>query len=123
MTERRKEIRYGVPEIYQKYITFKIKKDPNEFLSVKLLDFSLKGIKMKIPFVLAVDSTIECLISIPKSLTKEILFSVKINYCIQDESDGEYLIGAEIIQTSNTIWLNLFSKVHDFINQRIGNIF
>ena len=123
MTERRKEVRYGVPDIYQNYVTFKIKKDSNEFVPGKLIDFSLHGIQIKNSTPLATGSTIECLISIPKSLSKEIPFSARINYCIQDELDEDYLMGAEIINTDDRLWLVIFSKVHDFINERMGNIF
>lgn len=123
MRERRKEARYVVPKIYREYVTFKIKKESGEFVPVELLDFSLYGIKIKNSFLLSVDSAIECLIAIPKSLTKEIPFSGKIKYCIQNKPGEDYLIGVEIIQTSDKLWLNLFSKVHDFIKERIGDIF
>ncbi len=65
----------------------------------------------------------ECLISVPKSLTKEIPFAAKIKYCVQDEPGGDYLIGAEIIRMGDKIWLEVFSKVHDFIKGRIGEIY
>ncbi len=123
MRERRKETRYGVPKIYREYVTFKIRKESVEFLPVELLDFSLYGIKIKNSFLLSVDSTIECLIAIPKSLTKEISFSGRIKYCIQDKPGEDYLIGIEINQTSDKLWLDLFSKVHDFIKERMGDIF
>jgi hypothetical protein len=40
---------------------------------------------------------------VPQFLTKEIPFTGKIKYCIQDEPGGDYLIGAEIIRTSDKI--------------------
>jgi hypothetical protein len=36
---------------------------------------------------------------------------------------GNYLIGVEIIETGDKVWFDLFSKVHDFIKGRIGEIF
>ena len=123
MIERRKGTRYGVPDIYQEYVTFKIRKESGEFVPTELLDFGLYGIKIKSPFPLPVDSVIECLISIPKSLTKEILFRAKIKHCIQDEPAGDYGIGAETTQTDDKLWLRVFSKVHDFIKERIGEIY
>ena len=123
MVERRKETRYVVPEIYQKYITFKIRRDPGEFVPVELLDFNPYGIKIKDSFVSAVDSPLECLISAPKSLTREIPFNVKVKYCIQNDPGEGYLIGAEIVQSGDHLWLNVFSKVHDYINERIGEMF
>ena len=123
MTERRKETRYVIPEIYQKYITFKIRRGSGEFISIDLLDFSLEGIKIRNPLILAVDSMLECSIAIPKSLTKELLFKATVKYCAPDPSGGDYLVGAEIVQAGDDLWLRIFSKAHDFINERIGGIF
>ncbi|OGP67080.1 MAG: hypothetical protein A2169_08175 [Deltaproteobacteria bacterium RBG_13_47_9] len=123
MIEKRLGKRYTVPEIYRKYILFKFRKDSGEFVPMELLDFSSNGIRVKSPYTLPVDSAMECLISVPKSLTKEIPFIAKIKHCTQDESDEGYLIGAEIIQTSDKVWFDVFSRVHDFIKERIGNIY
>ena len=123
MNERRKEKRHNIPEIYRKYVTLKIRKDPVELLFVDLLDFSHDGIKIRHPSQLPVDSSVECIISIPKSLSKEISFMARIKYCIQEEGDDNYLIGAEIIQSGKNLWLEIFSKTHDFIKERMGEIY
>ena len=80
-------------------------------------------VRIKSRYELPFDSTIECLTSVPKSLTKEISFIGKIKYCVQEEPMGDYLIGAEIIETGDEIAFELFLKVHDFIKERIGDIF
>jgi hypothetical protein len=121
--ERRKEERYIMPEIYRKYITFKVRKVSGDLVDVELFNFSPKGISIKSRYGLPVHSVIECLIGVPKSLTKEIPFTGKIKYCIQDEPGGDYLIGAEIIRADDKIWFEIFSKVHDFIKERIGGIY
>jgi hypothetical protein len=123
MIERRKEERYVVPEIYQKYITLKVRKASGEFVPMELLDFSPKGIRIKSSYGLSVHSAIECLISAPKSLTKEVPFIGNIKYCIQDQSEEDYLIGAEIIETSDRWGFEIFSEIHDFIKERMGEIF
>jgi hypothetical protein len=123
VTERRKEERYIMPEIYRKYITFKVRKASGDFVDVELFNFSTKGISIKSEYGLPINSAIECLIAVPKSLTREIPFTGKIKYCIQDEPGGDYLIGAEIIRTDDKIWFEIFSKVHDFIKERIGGIY
>lgn len=123
MSERRKEKRYVVPEIYTKYISLRIRKDPGEFQPVDLLDFSLEGIKIRNPSTLPVDSSIECIISVPKSLSREISFMSRIRYCIQEEPGEHCLIGAEVIHSGKNLWLEVFSKVHDFIKQRMGEIY
>jgi hypothetical protein len=123
MKERREQKRYAVPEIYRKYITLKVRGTSGEFDPVKLLDFSPKGIRMKSPYEIPVDSLIECLISAPKSITKEIPFIGIVRYCNQDESEEDYLVGAEIVETSDRVGFEIFSEVHDFIKERMGVIF
>jgi hypothetical protein len=121
--ERRKGERQVVPEIYRKYIILKVRKGSGEFVLMELLDFSPKGIRIRCPHGLSVDSAIECLISAPKSITKEIPFTGKIKYCIHEELEGDYLMGAEIIETSDRPGFEIFSEVHDFIKERMGEIF
>ena len=116
MAEKRRQTRYTVPEIYQEEITLKVKRDPVEFAVVaELLNISLSGIKIKYPFPLPMGSIIECSISIPQLVTEEIAFSVKVAYSIEDKGDGNYLIGGEITQTNEQLWVNTFFRVHDFI--------
>ena len=124
MPEKCREARYTVPEIYQEHITLKIKKDSGEFVAAELLNISLSGIKIKDPFALAVGSIIECSTSIPEFITKEIPFSARVAYCIEDRVDGNYQIGAEITRTSEQLWVNIFFRVHDFIDAslRISDI-
>ena len=123
MLERRETERHVVPEIYRKYILLKVRNASGEFEPVELLDFSPKGIRMKSSYGISVDSAIECLISAPKSITKEIPFIGKIKYCLQDELEGDYLMGAEIIETSDRPGFEIFSEVHNFIKERMGEIF
>ncbi len=121
--ERRREERHVVPEIYGKYITCKVREVSGDFVDAELFDFTPSGIRIKSRRELSSDSTIECMVSAPRSLTKEVFFTGKIKYCIHEESAGGYFIGVEIIETSAKVWFDLFSKVHDFIKGRIGEIF
>jgi len=121
--ERRKVERYVVPEIYRKYVTFKIREVSGNFVDAELFNFTSHGIRIKSRYELPFDSTIECLISVPKSLTEEIPFTGKIRYCIQEEPMGDYLIGIEIIETGDKIGFGVFLKVYDFIKERIGDFF
>jgi hypothetical protein len=123
MKGRRKEERYMVPEIYKKCILFKAEKISGDPVEAELFDFSSTGISIKSQSRFTVGSPMECMISAPKSLTKEIPFTGKIKYCIEDEPGGDYLIGAEIIRTSDKAWFELFLNVHDFIKRRVGDIF
>jgi len=121
--ERRKGERHVLPEMYRKYITFKIKEVSGDFVDAELFNFSPNGIRIRSRHELPFDSTIECLISVPKSFTKEIPFTGRIKYCIQEEPMGDYLCGVEVVETGDKIAFELFLKVQDFIKERIGDIF
>jgi hypothetical protein len=122
MTERRKGERLVVPDLYRKYVTFKVKEISGDFADAELFNFSPHGIRIRSRYELPFGSTIECLVSVPKSLTKEIPFKGKIKYCIQEEPMGNYLIGAEIIETGDKLAFDLFLKIHDFMKERIDGI-
>ncbi len=121
--ERRKGERHVLSEMYRKYITFKVKEVSGDFVDAELFNFSPNGIRIKSRYELPFDSTIECLVSVPKSFTKEIPFTGRIKYCIQEERMGDYLIGVEVIETGDKTAFELFLKIHDFIKERIGDIF
>ena len=113
--ERRKEARHPVAEVYEKRLTLKIRANSGEFVSAELVDVSLRGIRTKYGLGLAVGSVIECSISIPK----EVLFSVKVIYCIENRTDGSYLIGGEITQTDGQLWMSIFLRVRGFIDESL----
>jgi hypothetical protein len=121
--ERRRGKRQEVPELYREYISLKIRKSSNEWMNIELLDFSQQGIRIMSPFALSIHSTMDCLVSAPQSLSKEVHFVAKIIYCMKDDVEEDYLVGAEIMQSEDELWLDLFSKVHDFIKERIGKIY
>jgi hypothetical protein len=117
--DRRRETRYIVSEIYENLMVCKIKESTGEFKPVKLLNVSLSGIRMKSEFKLPVDSLIECLICVPKAPIKEISFNAKITHCIEGEQGKVYIMGGEIINTSEQSWVNGFFRLHDFINESL----
>ena len=121
MMERRKGERLVVPDLFRKYITFKVREVSGDFVDAELFNFSSRGIRIKSRYELPFGSTIECLVSAPKSFVKEIPFKGKIKYCIQEEPMGNYLIGAEIIEPRDKIALELFLQIHDFMKERIDD--
>lgn len=120
LSERRKEKRYTVPDIYQKYIELKIE-IAGDYIQANLLDLSEHGIKIKSPVPLEAGSLRECTLAIPKSLSREIAFTARIRHCF--EQSGEFIAGAEIEEVEDTVWFRIFKKVHDFISERAGDIF
>ena len=71
--ERRKGERLVVPDLYRKYITFKVREVSGDFVDAELFNFSSRGIRIKSRYELPFGSTIECLVSAPKSFTTEAL--------------------------------------------------
>ena len=124
MTEKRKDPRYAIPRMYQKFITLKIKKGPAEAIPAKVLDVSLGGLKIGGDQVkLKVGSVIDCSIFVPKVLPGEAHFSAKVQYCMEDKGRKYYFIGCETVQSSLESWVKISFRVHDFISQWVrGNI-
>ena len=123
ITEKRKDLRYAIPRMYQKFITLKIKKGPAETIPAKVLDVSLGGLKIGGDQIkLRVGSVIDCSIFIPKVLPGEAHFSAKVQYCIEEKGRRYYFIGAETVQSSEESWVKIFFRIHDFISQWVrGN--
>jgi hypothetical protein len=119
MIERRKEIRKTIPEIYQTQMTLKIRTGSGPFTIARLLNVSLRGIKIGNSFELVPGSMIECSLSMRKSPEEEIPFYAIILYCLEDKVSGTFGIGAEIIQTSERLWVKAFFKIHDFIDKNL----
>jgi hypothetical protein len=122
MRERRKGERLVFSDLYRKYMTFKVREVSGSFVDAELFNFSPHGIRMRSRCELPFDSTIECLVSVPESFTKEIPFKGRIKYCIQEEPMGNYVIGAEIIEPRDKTAFDLFSKIHGFVKGKIGDI-
>ena len=123
ITEKRKDLRYAIPRMYQKFITLNIKKGPAETIRAKVLDVSLGGLKIGGDQIeLRVGSVIDCSIYIPKFLPGEAHFSAKVQYCMEDKGHKYYFIGAETVQSSLESWVKIFFRVHDLISQYVrGN--
>ena len=118
MTEKRKEPRYPIAEMYHKFIRLKIKKGPAETIPAKVLNVSLSGLKIGGDEVkLRIGSVIECSIYIPKVLPEEAHFSAKVRYCTEEKGQKCYLLGIETVQSSQEPWVKIFFRVHDFISQ------
>jgi len=120
--EKRKGARLDLPDQYRKYVTFKVREVSGDFVDAELFNFSPHGIRIRSRYELPFNSTIECLVSVPKSSTKEIPFKGKIKYCILEEPMGNYLIGAEIIEPGDKTAFTLLSKIHGFMKERIDEI-
>ena len=120
MIEKRKDPRYAIPRMYQKFITLKIKKGSDEFIPARVLDVSLGGLKIGGDQIkLRVGSVIDCSIYIPKFLPGEAHFSAKVQYCMEEKGHKYYFIGAETVQSSLELWVKIFFRVHDLISQWI----
>jgi hypothetical protein len=122
MTERRKGERLVFPDLYREYITFKFRGVSGDYEDAELFNFSPHGIRIKSRYELPFNSTIECLVSVPESFKEEIPFKGRIKYCIQEEPMGNYVIGAEIIETDDKTAFELFSKIHGSMKERIDEI-
>jgi hypothetical protein len=111
--DRRKEIRYPFPEIYQKYIGLHIEISEAMAL-VELVNFSSQGMQFKSPAPLAAGSTVKgVFFTTHHPIKKEVSFTATVMHCA--ETDGGFNIGVQIAGSPDESSLNFFRHVHDFV--------
>jgi hypothetical protein len=118
--EQRREQRHPVSDVYQRYFDLKVQIG-NIFVPVILHNFSSSGVLFESQVPLKVDSCVDCVISISRSLTKEIAFDVRVKHCRGIEKT--FLVGAAIGTAVDTIWFEVFTEAHDFIVRRQGSVY
>jgi hypothetical protein len=116
----RREPRHQVPAVYQRYIDLKVKID-NVFVPAALHNFSGRGILFESQAPLEIQSSADCVISISRSLSREIAFSIRVEHC--REKNNAFLVGAEIEKVADATWFNIFKAVHDFIMGRQDDVY
>jgi hypothetical protein len=116
---KRREERYGVPDICQKYIKLQVK-NGNEFVPAILGNFSRNGILFECPVAFSKGTRTQCVLSISLLLSRDISFTIEVMYCYDDK--GSYLMGASIDSISDNQWFDVFVEVHDFIVLRQGSV-
>jgi hypothetical protein len=119
-SERRREERHPVPAVYQRFINMKMKID-DVFVPVILHNFSSSGVLFESQMPCEMGSSADCVISIPRSLSRELAFAVRVKHC--QKKNTVFLVGASIETVADATWFNIFREVHDFIMQRQGDVY
>lgn len=113
IAEKRKEMRYPLPEIYQKYIGLSIHVH-GSVISVQLLNFSQSGMQFKSPEDLAVGSVIEGIFFTERHpIKKGVSFIAVVRHC--SKLDEGFNVGVQITAVQDDSTLDFFMDVHDFI--------
>ena len=120
LLDRRNEPRRKVPTAYQEYIEIKVK-IADEYIPIKLLDYSEHGIKIECPVPFDPDTERLCTIGLPRSISKEIPMTLLIRHCT--EKNEKYFIGTQIKEVGNELWFKVFNKTLEFIAEREGILY
>jgi hypothetical protein len=118
--ERRRDKRYTIPPVYRRYIQLSVRKNDEAIDSV-LSVFSRHGILFESPLPYAVGTHANCILSIPRLLSRDIELGLEVRSCKQ-EADL-FLVGAAIETIADETWFNVFVEIHDFIVQRQDTIY
>lgn len=118
--EKRREERYVVPDVYQRYIALRVKSGDHHREAV-LANFSRNGILFESPFPLEPGSETECIISLSRIMDREISFRINVKYCYNN--NNSYIIGAAINTIADETWFDVFVEIHDFIVQRQDTVY
>lgn len=116
----RREQRHPVPAVYQRHIYLKVKID-NELVSVLFQDFSSCGVLFESHVPFEIESFAEGVISMPRSLSREIAFNIRVKHC--EKKNDAFLIGAAIETADDATWMNIIREVYDYIMERQGDVY
>jgi hypothetical protein len=113
IAEKRKERRYPLPEIYQKYIGLNIQLH-GSVMPVQLVNFSPSGMQFKCPEHLIVGSVTEgTFFTAGHPIKKEVSFIAVVRHCFK--RDEGFDVGIQITAAQDDSAMNFFMDVHDFI--------
>jgi len=118
--ERRRDKRYTIPPVYRRYIQLCVKKGDEAVDSV-LSIFGRHGILFESPLPHDVGTRTNCILSIPRLLSRDIELGIEIKSCKQEAN--VFLVGAAIETIAEEIWFNVFVEIHDFIIERQDTIY
>jgi hypothetical protein len=120
--EKRRESRYPLstkgPRYH--YIDMKVRAG-NEYVPVVIDNLSRHGIQFESPLPFCAEAQAECLISISRSLSRDLAFSILIKHC-ERKGDG-FICGATVETVADATWFDIFIEVHNYILQRKGPIY
>jgi hypothetical protein len=111
-SEKRKEIRYPVPEILSEKISVRVKRS-GEIMPVRLTNFSQSGLQIKSPEPLDIDHLGEFSIASADTEARELTLKASIRYCW--EQDGKFVMGARIEELLGSATFNFFTNVYDLM--------
>lgn len=118
MTEKRRDVRFGVPDKCQRYLSLHIKADGSHIPAV-LANFSRNGILFESSVPMETGATTECILSLSLLINRVISFRIQVRYCYKN--DSSYIIGAEIDRITDHTWFDFFEEIYDFIVENKGS--
>ncbi len=113
--EKRREIRYPLPDDYRKYITITTEIN-GSMLTMELINFSKRGFQALSPALLKEGTVHTFTLITEHSMKKHLTLNATIRYCGAEKDNG-YLIGAEIEKVSDSPDFNFFNNVFGFIEE------
>jgi len=113
--ERRHEVRYRLPEVYQRYIVLEVGRT-GVTMPVRLINFGQNGLQFAAGEPVEVNAYLECTLTTDHPVGKELAFVATVKYCY--ERDGEFIVGARVEETSDRTTLNFFNNVFEFLKER-----
>jgi phosphoglycolate phosphatase len=120
LENRRSETRYSVPEVARKYVRLLIRTEGGDTPAL-LLGISEHGLKFQCARRLVPGSSLQCAVSLPDSLPREVELAIRVKYTV-DEGET-HVSGAAIEHVESEMWFKVFRQTLKFIRDRHGEMF
>jgi hypothetical protein len=123
LKDRREEPRFPLSDVYRKYVSCRLYEGDSDCFEAQILDFSMKGLKILSPVYKKLDSEVDCIISLPKLYPKDLRTKIRVRYVGPADDEGNYILGAMIIDADRSYVARVFTKIIEFVTSRTGSIY
>ncbi|MDA8169924.1 MAG: HAD-IA family hydrolase [Nitrospiraceae bacterium] len=120
MLERRKSPRYQATAEFQEYFSLRVRIG-GEYIPAVFVDLSLGGMRFECPIPFNNGERIDCIISAPRSLNKEVVLKLEAAHC--HPLDPGFMVAGRILEIDDETWFRVLRKVYDFIEKRRGDLY
>ena len=111
---KRQEMRYNFPNWFKDFITLRVD-GPMDPVSAEITNFSQSGIQFKYTGSPPSDAALACTLLSNDLMGKKVNPLCEVKYFV--ELEGEMVIGAQVVEVSDSSEFNFFMNISNFMNE------
>lgn len=113
--DKRSQVRYPFPEEFREFVSIRLDAPVQAYASI--INFSQSGIQFRYKGEAPLDSALVCTLLSHERIGKKVTFICEVKYFTDEE--GEVIVGAQIVEVSDSPDFNFFMNVLDFMSESV----